>query len=267
MAQSRPRGASSWRGLMTFSSDVLTVTSPRSPRSMRRRPRGPTDSHYECLRDRDLAEDAVQEAYLTIWRQAARFDRRKGSSLGWIFMVVHRVAIDHVRGAIPRAVRDDRYAREETVRVIPVDQTHDLVQASLEARTVRAALADLSALQRQVIQLAYFDGYTYSEVADLLGIPLGTAKTRIRDGLLRLGGPRQSGPSKRLQGPRAGYPVCCELSEVVARARGLWSPGLDDARPPAVTSPSMPPCRRGPRRPAPRSPASRCWRPARRDPS
>ncbi len=138
------------------------------------------------LHDRRLAEDAVQEAYLSMWQQAARFDPRKGSSLGWIFMIVHRVAIDHVRAVGRRAARDDRHVREQWGGGSVSDPTHDQAWASIEARTVRDAMGDLSARQSEALRLAYLDGNTFAQVADLLGIPLGTAKSRIRDGLVRL---------------------------------------------------------------------------------
>ena len=93
------------------------------------------------LRDRRLAEDAVQEAYLSMWQQAARFDPSKGSSLGWIFMIVHRVAIDHVRAVGRRAARDDRHVREQWGGGSVSDPTHDQAWASIEARTVRDAWA------------------------------------------------------------------------------------------------------------------------------
>lgn len=139
------------------------------------------------VRDRTLAEDVVQEAYLTIWRKAASFDPRKGSGVGWILMIVHRTAVDHVRSAESRLARDDRWSREgSALHHAAADPTHDLVQASHEARVVRAALAGLAVRQREALELAYFDGYTYRQVAELLDIPLGTAKTRISSALHRL---------------------------------------------------------------------------------
>ena len=141
------------------------------------------------LRDRGLAEEAVQEAYLTIWRTAGRFDPRRGSSLGWIFTIVHRSAVSHVRSADARSARDDRYHRGAASFALgepDTDPTHHLAHASLEARLVRDAVSTLPDHQRQALRLAYFQGYTYNEVAGLLGIPLGTAKTHIRAGLTRL---------------------------------------------------------------------------------
>lgn len=143
------------------------------------------------LRNRSLAEDAAQEAYITIWRSAARFDRTRGSSMGWIFMTVHRTAIDHVRSVESRSLRDDRYFREHSAlhrsNSDPTrDFTDDLANASHQAQVVRAALSCLSAPQHQALELAYFDGCTYAEIAAGLGIPLGTAKSRIRAAQIRL---------------------------------------------------------------------------------
>lgn len=139
------------------------------------------------LRDHNRAEDVVQEAYLKIWRTAARFDPSRGDSLGWIFMIVHRTAVDHVRSSESQSARDGRHNREELLlHRDKSDPSHDHARASEEASVVRTALAGLSLLQRQAVELAYFEGYTYAEVAVKLGVPLGTAKTRIRTGLIRL---------------------------------------------------------------------------------
>lgn len=133
------------------------------------------------------AEDVVQEAYLTVWRQSARFDPRKGSSLGWILMIVHRTAVDHVRSQQARSVRDCRHIREDlATRRSDEDPTYDLTCASLDTRVVRAALAGLSLRQRQALELTFVNGCTDREVAELLGIPHGTAKSRIRDARTRM---------------------------------------------------------------------------------
>jgi RNA polymerase sigma-70 factor (ECF subfamily) len=139
------------------------------------------------VRNRGLAEEVTQDAYLKIWHTAGRFDQREGSCQGWIFTIVHRVAIDLVRSSQARSVRDDRHHRESVTQDhADDDPTHELAHASLEATLALEAMSCLSGPQRQALELAYFDGHTYSQVAGLLGIPLGTAKSRIRDGLLRL---------------------------------------------------------------------------------
>jgi RNA polymerase sigma-70 factor (ECF subfamily) len=136
------------------------------------------------VRDRAQAEEVLQEAYLQVWRQAGRFDPSRGGAMGWLLTIVHRTAVDRVRSAVASSRRERTY--ELRHQEIEHDATAELAHASLDAHRVRAALSALTDLQRQAIELAYFGGYTHSEVAGLLDIPLGTAKTRIRDGLIRL---------------------------------------------------------------------------------
>ncbi len=139
------------------------------------------------LRDRAQAEDAVQEAYLQVWRQSARFDAERGSAISWILMIVHGTAVSNVRSSQSRSTREEVYERQnDPLRIDRDDPTGAAVNASLDAARVRAAMKHLTDLQRVAIELAYFEGRTHTEVAGLVGIPLGTAKTRIRDGLLRL---------------------------------------------------------------------------------
>lgn len=136
------------------------------------------------LRDHALAQDAVQEAYLTVWRKAASFDPRKGSGRHWILMIVHHTAVSHIRSAEARSAREARHAREAfALHGFGRGPGPDVTHAADEARVVRAALACLPASQREALELAYFGGYTYVEVAELIGRPLGTIKTRIRAGL------------------------------------------------------------------------------------
>jgi RNA polymerase sigma-70 factor, ECF subfamily len=139
------------------------------------------------LRDRAQAEDAVQEAYLQVWRQAARFDGGRGSAISWILMIVHGTAVNQVRSSQSRSTREEVFERQsDPLRVGREDPTGAAVEASHDAARVREALGQLTDLQRTAIEMAYFDGRTHTEVAGIIGIPLGTAKTRIRDGLLRL---------------------------------------------------------------------------------
>lgn len=139
------------------------------------------------LRDRAQAEDAVQEAYLQVWRKSARFDPARGSAISWILMIVHGAAVDLVRSSQSRSTREDTYERQnDPLRVDRADPTGAAAQASDDAQRVRAAMSQLTDLQRTAVEMAYFDGRTHVEVAGIIGIPLGTAKTRIRDGLLRL---------------------------------------------------------------------------------
>ncbi len=139
-------------------------------------------------RDRTDAEDVTQEAYLDIWRKGDAFDPNRGSALAWIMTVVHRKAVDRVRATQSRANRELVYSRDdlEAARTTPSDPTGDLVSATSEGLRVRLALTRITQVQRASIELAYFQGHTYSEVARITDVPLGTAKSRIRDGLIGL---------------------------------------------------------------------------------
>ena len=136
------------------------------------------------VRDPAQAAEVTQDVYLQVWREASRFDAGLGTVLSWLLMIAHRRAVDRVRSARSATLRDDRYAATQTDR--PYDQVAERAHANLEAQRVRNALHDLTETQREAISLAYFAGYTHREVAVLLDLPLGTAKTRIRDGLIRL---------------------------------------------------------------------------------
>ena len=136
------------------------------------------------VRDRAQAEEVTQDAYLDIWRNSSRFDPGRGSALSWLMTIGHRKAVDRVRSAEAARRRDTAYeAREQSA---PFDQTVEEAHRNLNAQRVRKALSTLTETQRGALELAYFGGYTHSEVAVMLDLPLGTAKTRIRDGLIRL---------------------------------------------------------------------------------
>jgi RNA polymerase sigma-70 factor (ECF subfamily) len=136
------------------------------------------------LRDRAQAEEVTQEAYLDCWRHAARFDEAKGGAISWLLTIVHRKAVDRVRSAEASTRRDAAYGHREVS--VDHDETAETATASLEATRVRTALAELTIKQREAVQLAFLGGYTHTEVAKLLDLPVGTAKTRIRDGLIRM---------------------------------------------------------------------------------
>lgn len=136
------------------------------------------------LRDVHQSEEITQEVFLQLWATSNSFDPTRGSALSWIMTMTHRRAVDRVRSTESRRRRDVSDA--ERSRVAPFDETAEAAHASLEARRVRAALASLSRPQRQALELAYFAGLTHTEISRVLEIPLGTAKTRIRDGLIRL---------------------------------------------------------------------------------
>jgi len=133
------------------------------------------------VRDPAQAEEVAQETYLAVWRQAARYDPAQGGPLAWILTIAHRRAVDRVRSAESARERDLRFADGSDY-----DMVAETVTTSLEAARVRRALASLTEVQREAVLLAYYGGYTYKEVSELLDVPLGTIKTRMRDGLIRL---------------------------------------------------------------------------------
>jgi RNA polymerase sigma-70 factor, ECF subfamily len=134
------------------------------------------------LRDRAQSEEVTQEVLLEVWRTASRFDANKGSAATWVLTIAHRRAVDRVRSSAAAAAREQRTAALQPTG----DDVADVVQSSLERERVRRCLESLTDLQRESVTLAYYGGYSYREVAGLLGITLGTIKTRIRDGLIRL---------------------------------------------------------------------------------
>lgn len=136
------------------------------------------------VRDPAQSEEVTQEAFLEIWRTAARFDPTRGSAMGWMMTIAHRKAVDRVRSAEAASRRDAQY--HEANQEVDFDSTSEAAHTSLDVERVRKALASLTDAQRSALELAYFGGYTHTEVATMLGLPLGTAKTRIRDGLIRL---------------------------------------------------------------------------------
>jgi RNA polymerase sigma-70 factor (ECF subfamily) len=136
------------------------------------------------LRSADHAGEVTQEVYVEVWRQSARYSRKLGSVMGWMTTMAHRRAVDRVRSVTSEVSRDNRYAAQDNPPA--VDQVWDRVEQGLEADRVRKGLASLTAIQREALTLAYFGGYTQSQVAQLLKLPLGTVKTRIRDGLIGL---------------------------------------------------------------------------------
>ena len=137
---------------------------------------------HRVLRDPAQSEEVSQEVLLDVWRTAARFDPARGSAATWVMTIAHRRAVDRVRSASAAAAREQRTAE----RVAPDDEVADTVEASLERERVRRCLDGLTDLQRESITLAYYGGYSYRQVAGLLGTALGTIKTRIRDGLIRM---------------------------------------------------------------------------------
>ena len=134
------------------------------------------------IRDPEQAEEVAQEVFLEVWRAATRFDSAKGSAATWVMTIAHRRAVDRVRSATAAAERE----RRTSVLLAASDEVAEAVEATLERERVRRCLEGLTELQRESITLAYYGGYSYREVAGLLGITLATIKSRIRDGLIRL---------------------------------------------------------------------------------
>ena len=137
----------------------------------------------KVVRDPSHAEEVSQEVFVELWRLAARFDGTKGSARTWAATLAHRRAIDRVRSEQSTRNRQDRDANQAV-------RDHDTVAAEVEASMdqvrVRKALSRLSDIQREAVELAYFGGHTYREVAVLLDVAEGTVKSRIRDGMIRL---------------------------------------------------------------------------------
>ena len=136
---------------------------------------------FRILRDRALAEDAVQEAFLAVWRSADAYKRERAKPSTWILTVVHRRAVD--------LVRREQSRRGEPLEVAPEPVSgpadEDAVLRDRRA-AVQAALTELPGEQRQALELAYYGGLTQSELAERLGVPLGTVKSRMFAGLGRL---------------------------------------------------------------------------------
>lgn len=135
------------------------------------------------IRDSTMAEEVAQEVYVEIWRLAPRFDPARGSARSWIHTVAHRRAVDRVRSEQSRRDREQADGRKA---VAAFDAVSETVERGLEYERVHAALGRLSETQREAVELAYFGGHTYREVAVLLDVAEGTVKTRIRDGMIKL---------------------------------------------------------------------------------
>ena len=136
------------------------------------------------LRDHAQSEEVVQEVLLEVWQTAPRFDPNKGKAVTWMLTMAHRRAIDRVRSAQSSRVRDTRIGIRDLVR--DYDSVAESVEIRIEHDRVEKALGRLTELQKQAVELAYYGGYSHREVSDLLGVPMGTVKTRLRDGMTRL---------------------------------------------------------------------------------
>lgn len=135
------------------------------------------------VRDPAQSEEVTQEVFVEIWRLAPRFEETKGSVKGWAATIAHRRAVDRVRSVQASRNRDDNEGRKARP---DFDQVSEEVEDRMDRQRVRRALDALTATQREAVELAYYGGHTYREVAVLLDVAEGTVKTRIRDGLIRL---------------------------------------------------------------------------------
>ncbi len=136
------------------------------------------------LVNRAHSEEVLQEVFLEVWQSAASFAPNRGQGRSWIMTIAHRRAVDRVRSAQSSADRDEKAGLRELNT--PQDGVEEKVELRIESRRVARALDTLPDAQREALTLAYFGGYSQSEIAALVGSPLGTIKTRMRDGLSRL---------------------------------------------------------------------------------
>jgi RNA polymerase sigma-70 factor (ECF subfamily) len=136
------------------------------------------------LVDRSQSEEVLQEVFLEIWQSASRFAPNKGQGRSWVLTIAHRRAVDRVRSAQASTDRDVKAGFRDIG--VAHDGVAEEVELRIEGQRVSQALATLPDPQREAITLAYFGGYSQSEIAALVGAPLGTIKTRMRDGLSRL---------------------------------------------------------------------------------
>jgi RNA polymerase sigma-70 factor, ECF subfamily len=136
------------------------------------------------LRGPDLAAEVVQEVYLEIWRRAAEYRDESGSVMAWMCTIAHRRAVDRVRSVQKQTDRDQRWHRLSDSD--EVDEVWSDVERNLDVERVRKGLEQLPEGQREALTLAYYRGYSQTQIATALDLPLGTTKSRIRDGLIRL---------------------------------------------------------------------------------
>jgi RNA polymerase sigma-70 factor (ECF subfamily) len=138
------------------------------------------------LRDPAQAEEVMQDVFLEIWRGARAFDPGRGRGITWVLTMTHRRAIDRVRSSQSSRDRDDRIGIRDLAD--PGETIEEIVETTIERERVTRAMSELSEIQREAIALAYYRGFTQTEIARKLDVPLGTVKTRTRDAMLKLKG-------------------------------------------------------------------------------
>jgi RNA polymerase sigma-70 factor (ECF subfamily) len=136
------------------------------------------------LKDSAQSEEVTQEIFLEVWQNAKRYDPAKGSAITWLLTMSHRRAVDRIRSAQATRNRDTKIGLRNIET--EYDSVAESVEISVENERVGQAMLRLTELQRQAVTLAYYGGYSHSEVAEMLKVPIGTVKTRLRDGLIRL---------------------------------------------------------------------------------
>lgn len=136
------------------------------------------------LRDHSQSEEVTQEVFLEIWQTATRFDPNKGAAATWILTMAHRRAVDRVRSSQSSRDRDTRIGIRDYSP--DYDNVAETIEVRIEHERVEKAMSRLTELQRQAVSLAYYGGFSHSEVAAKLSVPIGTVKTRLRDGMIRL---------------------------------------------------------------------------------
>jgi RNA polymerase sigma-70 factor, ECF subfamily len=136
------------------------------------------------LVDPSQSEEVTQEIYLEIWQTAGRYQPERGSAMSWMLTMAHRRAVDRVRASQSSRDRDTKVGIRDYDR--EYDHVAEHAEITLEGERVKRALGGLTELQRQAVELAYYGGLSHSEIATELHVPVGTIKTRIRDGMIRL---------------------------------------------------------------------------------
>ena len=134
--------------------------------------------------DHSQSEEVAQEVFLEIWQTASRFDPAKGGAATWMLTMAHRRAVDRIRSSQSSRDRDTKIGIRD--RAPEYDHVSESVEVKMEHERVSLAMQRLTELQRQAVSLAYYGGYSHSEVATMLKVPIGTVKTRLRDGMIRL---------------------------------------------------------------------------------